>query len=118
MYKKKRKLCFAYCLPIVFFLDVLLAVVSSNLLKRNCRHHLILQRVFVVTTETSYQMLEELFILRSRVGLTSFNKSNPVNFSGEKIKRSFPLCFFFLRKREITSNQVKSRPRCRAHPQT
>ena len=47
MYKKKRKLCFAYCLPIVFFLDVLLAVVSSNLLKRNCRHHLILQRVFV-----------------------------------------------------------------------
>ena len=78
---------------------------SSNLLKRNCRHHLILQRVFVVTTETSYQMLEVLFILRSRVGLTSFNKSNPVNFSGEKIKRSFPLCFFFSKK---TGNNFKS----------
>ena len=117
MYKKKRKFLFCLLLTYCFFLDVLLAVVSSNLLKRNCRHHLILQRVFVVTTETSYQMLEVLFILRSRVGLTSFNKSNPVNFSGEKIKRSFPLCFV-LRKREITSNQVKSRPRCRAHPQT
>ena len=106
MYKKSESCCFGYCLPIVFFLDVLLAVASSNLLKRNCRHHLMLQRVFVVTTETSYQMLEVLFILRSRVGLTSFNKSNPVNFSGEKIKRSFPFCFFFLRKWEITSNQV------------
>ena len=116
--QKKRKLLFCLLLTYCFFLDVLLAVASSNLLKRNCRHHLILQRVFVVTTETSYEMLEVLFILRSRVGLTSFNKSNPVNFSGEKIKRSFPLCFFFLRKREITSNQVKSRPRCRAHPQT
>ena len=115
--QKKRKLLFCL-LNLLFFLDVLVAVVSSNLLKRNSRRHLILQRVFVVTTETSYQMLEVLFILRSRVGLTSFNKSNPVNFSGEKIKRSFPLCFFFLRKREITSNQVKSRPRCRAHPQT
>ena len=94
--QKKAKVVVLLIAYPLFFLDVLLAVVSSNLLKRNCRHHLILQRVFVVTTETSYQMLEVLFILRSRVGLTSFNKSNPVNFSGEKIKRSFPLCFFFL----------------------
>ena len=102
--QKKRKLLFCLSLTYCFFLDVLLAVASSNLLKRNCRHHLILQRVFVVTTETSYQMLEVLFILRSRVGLTSFNKSSPVNFSGEKIKRSFPLCFFFLE----TGNNFKS----------
>ena len=79
--------------PIVF-LDVLVAVVSLNLLKCNSRRHPILQRVFVVTKETSYQMLEVFFMLRSRVGLTSFKKNNPVNFSGEKIKRSFPLCFF------------------------
>ena len=93
--KKAKVVVLLIAYLLFFFLDVLLAVASSNLLKRNCRHHLILQRVFVVTTETSYQMLEVLFILRSRVGLTSFNKSNPVNFSGEKIKRSFPLCFFF-----------------------
>ena len=67
--------------------------------------------------ETSYQMLEVLFILRSRVGSTSFDKNNLVNFPGEKIKRSFPLCFF-LENAKITSNQVKSRPPCRAHPQT
>ena len=114
MYKKSESCCFAYRLPIVFFLDVLLAVASSNLLKCNCRHHLILQRVFVVTTETSYQMLEVLFILRSRVGLTSFNKSNPINFSGEKLKRSFPLCFFFLRKagNNFKSSQISTSLSC------
>ena len=92
MYKKSES---RYLLikPIVF-LDVLVAVVSLNLLKRNSRRPMILQRVFIVTTETSYQMLEVLFMLRSRVGLTSFNKNNPVNFSREKIQLSFPLCFF------------------------
>ena len=91
--QKKRKLLFCL-LNLLFFLDVLVAVVSLNLLKCNSRRHPILQRVFVVTKETSYQMLEVFFMLRSRVGLTSFKKNNPVNFSGEKIKRSFPLCFF------------------------
>ena len=83
MYKKSESCCFAYQ-TYCCFLDVLVAVVSRNLLTRNSRRHLILQRVFVVTTETSYQMLEVLFILRSRVGLTSFYKNNPVNFLVKK----------------------------------
>ena len=105
--QKKRKLLFCL-LNLLFFLDVLVAVVSSNLLKRNSRRHLILQRVFVVTTETSYQMLEVLFILRSRVGLTSFNKNNPVNFSGERIKRSFLLCFFLETRNNFKSSQIST----------
>ena len=39
-------------------------------------------------------------ILRSKEGLTSFNKNNFVNFSGEKKKkvtRNFPGCVYFLR---------------------
>ena len=50
----------------------------------------------VVVAETSCQILDRFIILRSREGVTSFNKDNSANFSGEsKVQRSFLKCILF-----------------------
>ena len=55
--------------------------------------------------------LESFVILRSREGLTSFNKNNHVNFSGEK-KKCRGL-YVFDNKRKNTLSQILSRNRPR-----
>ena len=47
----------------------------------------ILLQVIAVVAETSYQTLEIFLIFQSIEGLTSFNKDNRANLSGEKEKR-------------------------------
>ena len=47
----------------------------------------ILLQVIAVVAETSYQTLEIFLIFQSIEGLTSFNKDNRANLSGEKKKR-------------------------------
>ena len=47
----------------------------------------ILLQVIAVVAETSYQTLEIFLIFRSGEGLTSFNKDNRANLSGDKEKR-------------------------------
>ena len=47
----------------------------------------ILLQVIAVVAETSYQTLEIFLIFRSGEGLTSFNKDNRANLSGEEEKR-------------------------------
>ena len=50
--------------------------------------------------------LESFVILRSREGLTSFNKNNHINFSGEKKKIPGSLCFWRYAKKYFKSNLV------------
>ena len=47
----------------------------------------ILLQVIAVVAETSYETLEIFLIFRSGEGLTSFNKDNRANLSGEKKKK-------------------------------
>ena len=54
--------------------------------------------------------LESFVILRSREGLTSFNKNNHVNFSGEKKNVGVSV---FDNKRKNTLSQILSRNRPR-----
>ena len=64
----------------------------------------ILLQVIAVVAETSYQTLEIFLIFRSGEGLTSFNKDNRANLSGEKKKErqwSIPGRRFFENTRKI-----------------
>ena len=63
----------------------------------------ILLQVIAVLAETSYQTLEIFLIFRSGEGLTSFNKDNRANLSGEKKERqwSIPGRRFFENTRKI-----------------
>ena len=56
--------------------------------------------------------LESFVILRSREGLTSFNKNNHVNFSGEK-KKKYRGLYVFDDTRKNTLRQILSRDRLR-----
>ena len=53
--------------------------------------------------ETSYQLLEVFFILRSVEGLTFFNKANSANFSGDSKYNEAVRCCYFLRREKIVS---------------
>ena len=53
--------------------------------------------------ETSYQLLEVFFILRSVEGLTFFNKANSANFSGDSKHNEAVRCCYFLRREKIVS---------------
>ena len=57
----------------------------------------------VVVGETSYQLLEVFFILRSVEGLTFFNKANSANFSGDSKHNEAVRCCYFLRREKIVS---------------
>ena len=57
----------------------------------------------VVVGETSYQLLEVFFILRSVEGLTFFNKANSANFSGDSKYNEAVRCCYFLRREKIVS---------------
>ena len=48
----------------------------------------ILLQVIAVLAETSYQTLEIFLSFRSGEGLTSFNKDNRANLSGEKKRKT------------------------------
>ena len=59
-------------------------MIERHFVRENLVAFIILLRVFVMA-ETSYQMLEVLYIiLRSREGLTSSNVDNNAMFSNEK----------------------------------
>ena len=74
-----------------------------------CRENVVAVDILLPTSlvenvvETSYQLLEVFFILRSVEGLTFFNKANSANFSGDSKYNEAVRCCYFLRREKIVS---------------
>ena len=72
----------------------------------------------VEVAETSYKMLKVLsFCGRETKSLTSSNKANGANFSGEKSTIAIPGCLFFDDNTRAENVQIKSRTRSRCRPE-